>query len=102
MGLVLRTIVAVGVIYALSPLREADPPVAEIAAAARNRLAAQAERAVGAAVERCVRDREGCALTGVAAQAAASALMGGEAPHPDEAAPAARRRDARRTPSPLP
>ncbi|WP_406856835.1 hypothetical protein ABEG18_04150 [Alsobacter sp. KACC 23698] len=98
MGLVLRTIVAVGVVYALSPLREADPPVAELAAAAKSGLAVQAEKAVGAAVERCVRDKEGCVLTGVTAQAAAAALMGGAATHADEASTAARRRDVRRAP----
>jgi hypothetical protein len=78
MGLLLRTIVAVGVVYAISPLREADPPVAELAAGAKGYLAAQAEKAVGAAVERCVRDKDGCPLGRLAPPAGAAALAGGE------------------------
>ena len=72
MGFVLRTVIAVGVVYAMSPLRD-EQPAAELAARARSAVAAHASQAVGAATELCLKDHETCGLMGLPQREGAAA-----------------------------
>ncbi|PSC04555.1 hypothetical protein SLNSH_13750 [Alsobacter soli] len=67
MGFVLRTVIAVGIVYALSPLRDADTSGADLAQQARTAVASHASRAVSAAVELCLKDKAACSLLGLPA-----------------------------------
>lgn len=65
MGFVLRTVIAVGIVYAISPLRDQAGPTPDLAGAARAVVADQAGQAVSAAMQLCLKDKASCALLGL-------------------------------------
>ncbi|GGH13696.1 hypothetical protein GCM10007036_12490 [Alsobacter metallidurans] len=65
MGFVLRTVIAVGIVYAISPLRDQAGPAPDLAGAARAVVADQGGKAVSAAMQLCLKDKASCALLGL-------------------------------------
>jgi hypothetical protein len=93
MGLLVRTAVVVGIIYAISPVHETGRP--GLAEQGRDIVRSQTERAAKAAADLCRRDKAGCLSFGLQSLGQASGAAP-EAEHPSTTS------STRPHPAPLP